>query len=150
MMISKHLQDLIDKAVSRDFIIHEIDEGDKKNDSYKALHFSLSLNDIEVVYERKVETVKYPIIPKFQYLFGFRPHEGLCLFVNKKAHKEALCEGPLDNISKTCSLVHSLIYLLVPTDRFEVYSYLPACCELNCPNSPKQYDLRINLFQKKD
>jgi hypothetical protein len=147
-MISQDLKALIDKAVSRDFIIHEICEEDKSNDSYKALSFTLSFNNIKVEYERKVETSKYPVIPQFQYLLGFNPEEGLCLFVNKEEHKKALCDGPLEDISSSCSMVHSLMYLLVPTDKFEVYSYLPACCELNCANSPKQYDLRINLFEK--
>ena len=70
--------------------------------------------------------------------------------MNKKAHKTALCDGPLDEINKTCSLIHSLMYLIVPIDKFEVYSYLPGCCEINCPNSPKQYALRINLYKAKD
>ncbi len=148
-MISAELEALIDKAVSRDFIIHRISNDDKKTDSYKALSFTLTFNNIEIQYERKVETIKYPIIPQFQYLFGFNPEEGLCIFVKKEEHKRALCEGPMDEISSTCSMVHSLLYLLVPINRFEVYTYLPACCELNCANSPKQYDLRINLFEKK-
>lgn len=147
-MVSQDLEDLIDKAVARDFIIHNLSETDKNNDSYKALSFTLSFNNINIEYERKVETEKYPVIPRYQYLFGFYPHEGLCLFVNKGEHKAALCDGPLEDISAKCSLVQSLIFLLVPIDKFEVYTYLPACCELNCSNSPKQYDLRINLFEK--
>jgi len=147
-MISKDLEGLIDKAVSRDFFIHDISEEDKKNDSYKALEFTLSFNKIDVEYVRKVESSKYPVIPQFQYLFGFYPREGLCLFVNKNEHKKALCDGPLEEISSSCYLIHSLMYLIIPVDKFEVYSYLPACCELNCQNSPKQYDLRINLFEK--
>lgn len=149
-MYNIELENLIDQAVSRDFIVHEISEEDKVNDSYKALQFTLSFNSINIKYKRKVESEKYPIVPKYQYLFGFYPREGLCLFVNKKEHKTALCDGPLDDINKTCSLIHSLMYLLVPTDKFEVNSYLPGCCEINCPNSPKQYTLRINLYQAKD
>ncbi|MBN1216905.1 MAG: hypothetical protein JXA99_15875 [Candidatus Lokiarchaeota archaeon] len=144
------LEKLIDQAVARDFKIHKITNEDKKNDSYKALEFTLSFNNIEIKYKRKVESEKYPIVPRFQYLFGFYPKEGLCLFVKKKEHKLALCEGPLEEINKTCSLIHSLMYLLVPADRFEVYSYLPGCCEINCPNSPNQYKLRINLYTAKD
>ncbi len=149
-MYNIELEKLIDQAVSRDFIVHEIEEEDKLNDSYKALEFTLSFNNIEIKYKKKVESEKYPIIPKYQYLFGFYPGEGLCLFVNKKEHKTALCEGPLNELNKNCSLIHSLIYLLVPTNKFEVYSYLPACCEINCPNSPKQYDLRIGLYKTKE
>lgn len=149
-MISTKLEDFINQAVSRDFIIHEISEEDKNNDSYKALNFTLSFNNIKVQYKKKVESEKYPVIPQFQYLFGFEPSEGLCLFVNKEVHKIALCDGPLEGISKACSLVHSLMYLLVPLDKFEVYTYLPACCEINCFNSPKQYDLRINLFNQEE
>jgi hypothetical protein len=147
-MISKDLEGLIDKAVSRDFIIHHLSEKDKKNDSYKALEFTLTFNKIEIEYIKKVESKKYPVIPRYQYLFGFYPREGLCLYVNKEEHKKALCDGPLEEISSSCSLIHSLMYLIIPTGKFEVYSYLPACCELNCKNSPKQYALRINLFQK--
>jgi hypothetical protein len=149
-MISKDLESLIDKAVSRDFIIYEITEEDKQKDSFKALEFTLDFNNIHIDYKRKVESERYPIIPRYQYLFGFKPSEGLCLYVNKEEHKKVLCDGPLEEISNTCSLIHSLMYFLIPIDRFEVYSYLPACCELNCPNSPKQYNLRINLFEKKN
>jgi len=149
-MISEELEALIDKAVSRDFILHQISEEDKNNDSYKALSFTLTFNNIQIEYERKVETTKYPVIPRYQYLFGFNPKEGLCIFVNKEEHKRALCDGPLEEISSKCSMVHSLMFLLVSTDKFEVYTYLPACCELNCANSPKQYDLRINLFEQKE
>ena len=148
-MIEKNLEGLIDKAVSQDFIIHEITEENKRNNSYKALEFTLAFNNITIEYQRKVETERYPIIPRFQFLFGFFPTEGLCLFVNKKEHKIALCDGPLEDISSACSLIHSLMYLLLPVNgSFEVFSYLPACCEIDCVNSPKQYNLRINLFQK--
>ncbi|MFO7796638.1 MAG: hypothetical protein R6W84_10835 [Promethearchaeia archaeon] len=148
MMLDQKLENLIDQAVSKDFIIHKITDQDKENDSYKALEFTLSFNNIEKTYERKVETEKYPIIPKFQYLFGFYPKDGLCIYVNKKEHKTALCDGPLEEINHSCSLVNSLMYLLVPIDNFDVYSYIPGCCESNCPNSAKQFDLRINLFRK--
>ena len=146
-MIQKNLISLIDKAVSRDFIIHKISPEDLQNDSYKGVKFSLDFNRISIQYQRKVESEKYPVIPRYQFLFGFFPKDGMCVYVNKKEHKVALCDGPLEQINKTCSLIHSLMYLLVPTDRFEVYSYLPGCCEINCPNSIKQYELRINLFE---
>ena len=146
-MKQKELENLINKAVSRDFILHEISDDDRGNDYYKALEFTLSFNNIAIEYQKKVESEKYPIIPKFQYLFGFYPKEGLCFFVNKQEHKRAICDGPLDQIYKSCSLIHSLMFFLVPSDRFEVYSYLPACCELNCTYSPKQYNLRIALFE---
>ncbi len=147
-MIAKELEGLIDLAVSRDFILHDISEEDRQIESYKALKFALNFNDVDIQYERKVESEKHPIIPKFQFLFGFVPKDGMCLFVNKKEHKIALCDGPLEAISQSCSSIHSLLYLLVPTYEFEVYTYMPACCEINCVNSPKQYNLRINLFEK--
>ncbi|MHA1148557.1 MAG: hypothetical protein ACTSR8_09970 [Promethearchaeota archaeon] len=147
-MISTELKNLIDKAVSRDFIIHPITMEDKASDSYKALRFTLDFNNVEIEYERKVESEKAPIIPRLQYLFGFTPTEAMCMYVNKQEHKQALCDGPLDNIAKTCSLVHSLYYLLISLENFEVYTYFPACCEVNCRNSPKQYELRITLFNK--
>ena len=95
------LEKLIDQAVERDFIVHKISKEDKKNDSYKALEFTLSFNNIEVKYKRKVESEKYPVIPRFQYLFGFYPKDGLCLFVKKKEHKTALCYFFFTNIHKT-------------------------------------------------
>lgn len=147
-MLHQDLETLIDKAISQDFIVHKISDEDRQNDSYKALKFTLSFNNIETVYERKVESEKYPVIPKYQYLFGFYPKDGLCIYVDKKEHKTALCEGPLEEINKSCSLIQSLMYLLVPIDKFEVYSYIPGCCEINCPNSAKQFNLRINLFEK--
>ncbi|MBD3215407.1 MAG: hypothetical protein GF311_22550 [Candidatus Lokiarchaeota archaeon] len=147
-MISKDLKNLIDTAVSRDFILHDITEEDKQTDSYKALKFTLDFNHIQLPYSRKVETLKYPVIPRFQFLFGFYPKDGLCIYVNKREHKTALCDGPLEEINKSCSLIHSLMYLLIPIEKFEVYSYLPGCCEINCPNSAKQFNLRINLFEK--
>ena len=145
-MISKELELLIDKAVSQDFTIHKISEQDEEIDSFKALKFSLSFNNITIEYQRKVESSKYPKLPRFQFLFGFLPKEGICLYVNKPMHKTALCDGPLEEINSKCLLIHSLIYLLIPEDKFEVYSYLPSCCEANCSNSPKQYNLRINLY----
>ena len=57
-MISKDLEVLIDNAVSRDFFIHSISKEDKKNDSYKALEFTLSFNKIDVEYTRRVESEK--------------------------------------------------------------------------------------------
>ena len=144
------LEKLIDQAVARDFKIHKINNEDKKNDSYKALKFTLSFNKIQIEYERKVETENYPVIPQFQYLFGFKPNDGICLFVDKDSHKDLLCDGPLEEINSSCQLIHSLMYLLVPVGMFEVYSYLPACCELNCENSPKQHELRINLFEEEN
>ena len=147
-MISKYLEDLIDKAVSKDFIIRELSKEDKESDIFKSIIFTLNFSNIIIEYQKKVESINYPVIPRYQFLIGFYPRDGLCLFVKKKEHKKALCDGPLEQISKTCSLVHSLIFLLVPIDKFEVYSYLPSCCEINCDNSPKQYALRIDLFSK--
>ncbi|MHA1803883.1 MAG: hypothetical protein ACTSU4_05055, partial [Promethearchaeota archaeon] len=100
-MLNKELENLIDKAVSRDFIIHEISEKDKITDSYKALQFTLTFNNITIEYQRKVESERFPVIPKFQFLFGFYPRDGLCLFVNKQEHKKALCDGPLEQINKS-------------------------------------------------
>ena len=108
MLLKKELEELIDKAVSQDFTIHELSVLDRQNDSYKALKFTLSFTKITVKYEKKVETENFPVIPQFQYLFGFTPNEGACLFVDKEEHKNVLCEGPLDDINKSCSLIHSL------------------------------------------
>jgi hypothetical protein len=148
--LSKSFIELIDKAVTNDFIVKEITEEDKANDFYKSMKFTLTFNQIKILYERKVITHLF-ILPKVQYLFGFRPKEGLCLLVNKKVHKHVLCDGPLADLNDKCFLVNNIQYLLVQSDSFKVWSYVPACpCDHACANTPKALELRTKLYLEKD
>ena len=58
-MIEKDLENLIDQAVSQDFIIHEITDADKKNDSYKALKFTLSFNRVNPQISETVKKLRW-------------------------------------------------------------------------------------------
>jgi hypothetical protein len=148
--LSRSFVELIDKAVTNDFIVKEISEEDKQNDFYKSLKFTLTFNQIKILYERKVITHLF-ILPKIQYVFGFKPKEGLCLLVNKKVHKHVLCDGPLADLNDKCFLVNNLQFLLVQSDAFKVWSYVPACpCDKTCANTPKALELRTKLYLEKD
>lgn len=148
--LSKSFVEMIDKAVTNDFIVKEITDDDRKNDFYQSLKFTLTFNQIKVLYERKVLTALF-ILPKVQYLFGFKPKEGLCLLVNKKVHKHVLCDGPLAELNEKCFLINSLQFLLVQSDAFKVWSYVPACsCDKACANTPKALELRTKLYIEKD
>ncbi|MHA1371648.1 MAG: hypothetical protein ACTSRA_18260 [Promethearchaeota archaeon] len=141
---------LIDKAVSMDFIVKPISEEDRENDFYKSLRFTLTFNGIKILYERKVITHNF-ILPKVQYLFGFRPKEGLCLLVNKKVHKDILCTGPLADLNDKCLLINGLMFILVQSDAFKVWSYIPPCpCEQPCELDGKAIELRTRLYVEKD
>ncbi|MHA1791949.1 MAG: hypothetical protein ACTSVI_04840 [Promethearchaeota archaeon] len=148
--LSEDFIDLIDKAVSSDFIVKEINDEDRENDFYKSLKFTLTFNKIEVLYERKVITHNF-ILPKIQYLFGFRPNDGLCLLVNKKVHKEVLCNGPLADLNSRCMLINGLQFLLVQSDAFKVWSYIPSCpCEIPCELDNLALELRTRLYVEDD
>ena len=150
MELSRNFITMIDKAVAKDFIVKEISEEDQGNDFYKSLKFTLTFNQIKILYERKVITHNY-ILPRIQYLFCFRPKEGLCLLVNKKVHKTILCDGPLQELNDKCFLINSLQFLLVQSDSFKVWSYVPVCpCEEACPNTPQTLELRTRLYVEKD
>jgi hypothetical protein len=148
--LSTAFVDLIDKAVANDFAVKEISDEDRSNDFYKSMKFTLTFNQIKILYERKVISFNF-ILPKVQYLFGFRPKEGLCLLVNKKVHKHVLCDGPLADLNDKCFLINGLQFLLVQSDAFKVWSYIPTCpCEEKCPNTPKALELRTRLYVEKD
>ena len=150
MMLSPGFIELIDKAVSKDFIVKDVTDEDRENDFYKSLKFTLNFTGIKILYERKVITHNF-ILPKVQYLFGFKPREGLCLMVNKKVHKEVVCDGPLAALNEQCIMVNSLMFLLVQSDFFKVWSYIPVCpCEEECVNTPLALELRTRLYVEKD
>lgn len=148
--LTKDFVDLIDKAVGEDFIVKPINDEDRGNDFYKSMRFTLTFNQIEILYERKVITHNF-ILPKVQYLFGFKPQEGLCLLVNKKVHKDILCTGPLADLNDKCMLINGLMFLLVQSDAFKVWSYIPSCpCDLPCEIDGKAIELRTRLWVERD
>jgi hypothetical protein len=145
--LPKELEDMIDNAVAQDFRVIPISAADRQNDMYKAIRFSLNLSQINVLYERKVLSDKAPVIPAVQFLFGFRPADGLCVFTNKKEHKEMLCDSPIRELSKSCFLTQSLQYILIEADNFRVWGYIPVCCSSDtCPAKTRDFEMRKSLF----
>ncbi|MBD3186870.1 hypothetical protein GF325_08600 [Candidatus Bathyarchaeota archaeon] len=150
MQLSEDFIALIDKAVAMDFIVKRVVDDDRKNDFYKSMNFTLKFNQILVLYERKVITTNF-ILPRVQYIFGFKPKEGLCLLVNKKVHKHVLCDGPLADLNDKCMLINGLQFLLVQSDSFKVWSYIPPCpCERPCELDGKAIELRTRLWVEQD
>jgi hypothetical protein len=147
--IPEFLERMIDEAVSADFTIEPLKETDFQNETYKLMKYSLEFySAVDVLYERKVVSNLAPVIPKVQYLFGFRPVEGLCILTKNRKHKEVLCDGELFEIIRTStSLIHSLMYLLVEQSQFNVWSYLPLDKENSNINDDKEsLELRRKLF----
>ncbi len=149
--IPKYLEDLIDDSVKQDFLeVLPLTPEDRKHEMYKAIKFSFEAGQIDILYERKVlsSDKESRVIPAEQFLFGFRPSEGLCIFTQKKQHKEMLCDGPIRELAKHCVLTQSLQYTLVPLNEFRVWSYIPICCnEGTCPLKTRPLDLRRDLFE---
>lgn len=143
---------MIDKSVIQDFIsVQKLTPEDHQNDMYKAIQFSFKSSHIEIVYERKVisSDENSIVIPHEQYLFGFRPTDGLCIFTQKDQHKAMLCDGPIRELANECPLTQSLQYVLVPLNEFRVWSYIPVCCSTDtCPVKSRPLDLRRNLFEE--
>jgi hypothetical protein len=149
--IPTYVEDMIDEAVRQDFVdVLHLSDGDRENDMYKAIMFSFHAAKVEVLYERKViskDTLSL-VIPHEQFLFGFRPTGGLCIFTNKDAHKKMLCDGPVRELAKECPLTQSLQYVLVPLDDFQVWSYIPVCCsdDESCALKTRPFNYRRDLF----
>ena len=96
--IPQYLEDLIDDSVKQDFVeVLPLTPEDLKHDMYKAIKFSFNAGHIDILYERKVisSDKESLVVPHEQFLFGFRPSEGLCIFTQKQQHKEMLCDGPI-------------------------------------------------------
>lgn len=148
-VIPKYVIDMIDESVRQDFVkVLELTPPDRENSMYKAMRFALTCAHVKVLYERKVISDKAPVIPREQFLIGFRPTDGLCIFVQKKAHKTMLCDGPIRELAKQCILTQSLQYVLVQTTEFKVWSFIPICCSMHetCPYKVRPLDMRRNLF----
>jgi len=149
--IPKALELEIDKALAMDFTeVCPISPEDKNNDMYKAVKFTLDSHRVKILYERKVITLnKEPIIPRVQFILGFRPTDGLCFLTTKEDHKVNLCDSPIRELAKQCFLTQSLMYILVETGAFKVWSYVPVCCGSNdsCPNKTRPLEIRKTLFR---
>ncbi|TFH28475.1 MAG: hypothetical protein E4G98_05345 [Promethearchaeota archaeon] len=149
--IPSYLEDMIDEAVRQDFVdVFQLSKEDLQHDMYKAIKFSLNAARVELLYERRViskDTLSL-VIPHEQFLFGFRPTDGLCIFSQKDAHKEMLCDGPVRELATECPLTQSLQYILVPLNDFQVWSYIPVCCsgDESCPLKTRPFDYRRDLF----
>ena len=142
------LEKMIDESVSFDFKIERISIEDQDNEMYQLMKKSLEFSNISVMYERRVISDQYPVIPKIQYLFGFKPVDGLCLLTANKKHKEVLCDGELfEIIRNSTSFIHSIMYLLVEQKKFQVWSYLPSDRNITEIEMGKQsLQLRRKLF----
>lgn len=112
------------------------------------MKYSLEFSGVTILYERKVLSEKFPVIPKVQFLFGFTPIEGLCIFTKNKLHKEVLCDGKLfEMVRQSTNFVHSIQYILVEEEKFNVWSYLPmAINDDNSSDLSIGIELRRKLF----
>jgi hypothetical protein len=146
-----YLEEMIDEAVQQDFVkVVPLTAEDRNNDMYKAINFSFSAGHVEILYEKVVYSsdTQSQIIPHKQFLFGFRPTDGLCIFSQKQTHKDMLCDGPIMELATQCPLTQSLQYILVPWDQFKVWSYIPTCCDSHetCSLKMRPLELRRDLF----
>ena len=152
-MLPPYLEEMIDKSVIQDFVsVNKLSPEDRQNDMYKAIQFSFKSAHIEIVYERKVISSDEHsiVIPREQFLFGFTPTEGLCIFSQKDQHKAMLCDGPIRELATACPLTQSLQYVLVPLNSFNVWSYIPVCCSQHdtCPVKTRPLAFRRELFEE--
>jgi hypothetical protein len=149
--LTPNLIKIIDEAIGQDFDeVCQISDEDRKNDMYKAIKFALDAAHIKILYNRKVITEnKEPVIPYAQFIFGFKHADGLCIFTQKRHHKEMLCDGPLQEVAKKCVLTQSLQYILVESKSFKVWSFIPICCSNSdsCGVKKNPLHLRRNLFE---
>lgn len=124
-----------------DFKVLKLTDGDRYNENYDSIKYSLEFSGVTILYERKVLSDKFPVIPRVQFLFGFSPVEGLCIFAKNKFHKEVLCDGKLfEMVQQSTNLIHSIQYLLIEPENFNVWSYLPMA-----PNDENASDLSVGL-----
>jgi hypothetical protein len=149
--LSEAFLKLVDGAVSMDFSIAPISTDDKANKYYHETRAALvDVLNIAIVYERHV-TTRIKFLPKRQFLFGFKPQEGLCFLVNKKIHKQIVCGGRLAEITEKCLLVNSLQFMLAQADDYRYWAYVPPCvCTTPCTLSQKALTLRTILYIEED
>ncbi|MHA1820357.1 MAG: hypothetical protein ACTSU2_15085 [Promethearchaeota archaeon] len=143
------IEESIEKAVNIDFKVKTLEREDLKNPNLNALLESLEMSRIKVLYKRKVISRYHsdPIVPKVQYLVGFRPADGLCLYTENKIHKEILCDGMLSELSKnSANPVHALYYLLMEAEVFRIWCYVPYVEEDGSMQENLGLEMRIKLF----
>ena len=151
-VLPAYLESTIDEAVVQDFTeVIKLTREDRETRGYKSLRIMFEMHRIPVLYERLVISDQAPVIPEKQFLFGFRPTEGLCIFTKKKAHKVMLCDGPIRELAKQCVLTQSLQYILVEPDKLEMWSYIPVCCSNeSCALKTRPFGMRRDLFEEED
>lgn len=120
----------IDKAVSLDFDIVELTPEDKTNVYYVALKSMLEGHKkAKVLYERMAIS-KFAVLPRYQYLLGFRHEEGMCLVMNEWRHKAVACSDELERLNQRCFAVNGLQFVLQEAEQDKRWSYVPFClCE---------------------
>jgi hypothetical protein len=150
--MSGDLVERIDKALSFDFHVMNISEADKENKYYLAMkEMLLNTFQTKTLYERRVVSSN-AILPKIQYLFGFKPRDSLCLILNKPMHKVVCCNGDLAKLNNNCFLVNGLQFLLQEGSNDRAWCYVPQClCDSNqgCELRPHANQLRIRLWEDK-
>jgi hypothetical protein len=111
------------------------------------MKYSLEFSGVTILYERKVLSEKFPVIPKVQFLFGFTQSR-VYVFYENKLHKEVLCDGKLfEMVRQSTNFVHSIQYILVEEEKFNVWSYLPmAINDDNSSDLSIGIELRRKLF----
>ncbi len=142
----------VDKAVSMDFTLREISAEDRTNRYYLALKSMLEEKDeARVLYERTAISTNR-VLPKYQYLFGFKHREGLCLIMNKPMHKVVACSAALEQVNQRCYLVNGLQFILQEVDQDKRWCYVPHCLcehERQCELRPQAKELRLKLWDDK-
>jgi hypothetical protein len=150
--LTAEMIDRVDKAVSLDFTLREISAADRANPYYLALKSMLERNDeARVLYERTAISTN-SVLPKYQYLFGFKHREGLCLIMNKPMHKVIACSDVLERVNQGCFLVNGLQFILQEVEQDKRWCYVPRCLcehELRCELTPRAMDLRRKLWDDK-
>ncbi len=142
------LEEHIDQIVRVDFPnIRPITEQDRENLAFQDLMRLLEPHNPQLCYARVVYSELAPIIPRTQYLLGFKPLQGLCLFAEKEQHKNVLCAGEIEKMAQKCLLVHSLQFLLLEPVDFHVWGYIPPRCNAYCPVDIEDGFLRRLLFE---
>ncbi len=148
-----YYEEMIDDAISEDFLTQSLTPTDYESEIYKFMELSLEFSDANIIYCKKVISKQhsYPIIPNIQYLFCFKPIDGICLLAKDKKHKEILCNGDLFNISRfSTSPIHSLMYLLISSshesDEFNIWSYVPV--DKNNEDTSEKGNVSLQLRRK--
>ncbi|MBN2150689.1 MAG: hypothetical protein JW839_04495 [Candidatus Lokiarchaeota archaeon] len=143
------LIDLVDKAVKSDFIVMEITDEDRENPYYKSMRSMLEdFYNTRILYERKVIASSF-ILPRLQFLFGFKHKEGMCLVLEKPWHKLVACGDDLDVLNQNCFLVNRLQFLLQEVESDKRWCYVPLClCEHSkeCELTKRANSLRLSLW----